>query len=190
MKYLLLISAVLLSGCAHKERVPSIYEGSHIKYSSENTHSDVVMELGVPDNTQKLSDKLTAYQWTSNNGATTTGSSVGVSDSVGYAVNDCIGCGFEGDSSTVSKTSSSSNVSTHICGLLVVADNETDRIVKTKFTGTEDEKCYQHFDSIIVKNPNTVRARNEALAHNNKIGTRRKVMAVLGVVGGAAALSK
>lgn len=184
---------LLLAGCAQKVPVPDPYAYATLKYDTTNTKADVIADWGVPTKTIKMNDTQTAYQWDSDNGSTSSGTSVGVSEGFGSADTEtCLGCGgayTEGDSTTISKSSSSGNVATHACALYILADNKTDKIVKANFTGTVDAKCYQHFGKSVQLDANAVQRYKSAVATNEGIGKRRKILAVVGVLGGATAIA-
>jgi hypothetical protein len=180
---------LLLAGCAQKVPVPSQYDYATLKYDTTTSKADVIADLGVPTRTIKVSDTQTAYQWDSDNGSTSTGSETNVSNSTAFTSTDCLGCGFDGDSTTVGKTSSSGDVETHVCHLTIVADNDTDKVVTAKLGGTVDAKCYQHFANSVHLDPNAVARYKDAVAKNEGIGKRRKIGAALALIGGGAAVA-
>ncbi|MCS2155414.1 hypothetical protein MUU48_00295 [Scandinavium sp. H11S7] len=185
----ILLFPLLLAGCAKKEPIPDPYANATVKYTASNTKADVIADLGVPSGSVKMSDTQTMYQWNSDNGSTSSGTAVNVSNSVGFASTDCIGCGFDGDSTTVGKTNSSGNVSTHVCHLSVVVDDKTDHVVSAKLGGTVDPKCYQHFSNAIIIDQYAVQRYNHAVENNANITKRRKILAIVGVLGGAGAIA-
>lgn len=179
-----LLLITVLAGCTTK--VPSMYSGARIKYNKNTTKAELVADLGIPTQSFDLGDGQTALQWTSNQGETVSYDGERLSN--GMALSDY---GW-GDSSTMgiskSRLSGTEATQTHVCGLSAIVGTDQ-HVVSTKFVGTVDEYCLDHFKNSVILDQNAVKANKDANAHNTKVKAGKAVgaLAILGGIIAAAA---
>lgn len=177
MKRILLAVVVtsLLSGCSHP--VPSKYVGAKLNLTGK-TKSEAIIALGMPTRSSPLDNYTDVYQWDSNNG--NTGNAVAHTDSKTLAVGESNADGWGERSgmdvaNTDRDTQSASNVDTHVCAITATVTTATGYISASNFTGTVDDKCYAHFESVLALDPKALAAKGDAEEHNNNAAIGRGV---------------